>query len=184
VWPVDIWDAAAVGHELGKRVQSLGLESLEVNVGTGPKTVGIGATLASHFWPIRLYYADVDYEKHSLSPAYLGHPLKQIQRVPTFRAKPMKEDALAALELLLGEGKPLPATAVKALLRAEDVIRADKRKRARAGELSPQAIHSQFQTIIVPLRDQGLVKEVMTGGRRCYAVTAEGRATLRLLRGK
>lgn len=184
VWPVDVWDAAAVGHALGQKVQELGLQSLEVNVSTGPKTVGIGATLASHFWPVKLYYADADYEKPTLEPNYLGYQLRHIQRIPTFQAKPVREDGLDTLQLLVDKGKPLAFPVLKNLLRERQVIRADKRKRARPGDLSPQAIHSQYQTIVNPLKEQGLVKEVLVAGRRCVAYTEEGRATLRLLRGK
>jgi len=184
VWPVDVWDAAAVGHLLGKKVEELGLQSLEVNVSTGPKTVGIGATLASHFWPVKLYYADADYDKPALQPPHMGYQLRHIQRVPTFQSKPVKEEGLDALQLLVNKDRPLSFPELKKVLRETQVIRADRRKRVRAGDLSPQAVHSQYQTIVNPLKEQGLVKEVLSAGRRCVTFTEEGRATLRLLRGK
>lgn len=183
VWELDIWNASSVGSFLGSKIQENGYPSLEVNISTGPKPVGIGAALASLFWPIHLYYADVDYETEP-GREVDGYPVRGIQRIPTFRAEPIKQEALQALALICESVKPLAAPVLKKRFQTVGLIKPKQGKGDRkSSKLTPQAIHSQYQGLIKPLRDQELIIETIRGGRKLYEASMQGQATLRLLEG-
>ena len=180
-WEVDLWDAPTVGNFLGTQIAKEGFTRLEVNVSTGPKTVGVGATLASLFWDLSLYYADLDYDKPTLSEVR-GYRVQQIQRIPTFHHEPPRDEMIRTLEMLHKEKKPVTAADLKSRMTSEPdaVIRPGKSKRVRE-KMSPQSVHGQFQSILRPLVEQRLVSETRNFGRRYFQVTEQGSSTLRLL---
>lgn len=97
-----VWDPNAVVGEMGGIAEAERGNHLYVNLGTGPKTCGIAATLAAMLWRIEAYYPRVDYEADvGLEGDY---PVKEVTFIPTFKLDPPGGDVLALLELLGEKG--------------------------------------------------------------------------------
>lgn len=180
VWPVNLWNAADVAKVLGEKIKEGRFSRLHVNVSTGPKTVGIGATLASLFCPLSLYYADLDYDKPAPKGVW-GRNVRAIQQIPTFRAKGLRPDALRVLQVLEGAGKRVRGRTLRDQLLDQEVIVQSKRKSKAKVDFTPQAVNSQFQSLLGPLKSQMLVEETEIGSTKYYELTAQGKATLRMV---
>ncbi len=183
IWQTNLWSAADVGNYLGRKLMEHGFSGIDVNASCGPKTVGIGATLASLFWPIHLYYADVDYddpEKPGPDDPW-GPRFRSIQPIPTFHTEPPRAEVLQALTIISKQNLSISSAEFKNLLKEGHTPIIRPSTRSKASELSPQAVHGQFQNILRPLLEQRLITEQMQYGHRTFSITPQGRATLQLL---
>jgi hypothetical protein len=164
-------------------MEAEGLSTLHFNVSSGPNTVSVGATLAAMFWDVRLYHAKPDYSGPAkLRESVEGFPVEALHRLPPFRAQLPRPESLAALLALAANEEDVLSTDWKKLLEGKAVIR-PKGKTPATKPMSAQAIHGQFEGIVRPLLDLGLVTEAWHYGKRTFSLTDQGRAFARLFEG-
>lgn len=179
--PTTLWDPARVARSI-LDLTGPGKESqVYVNVSTGPKTVGIGATLASLFGPVSLYYAEVNYANPPTDPAW-GRPVVGIQRIPTFRAEPPDNDLLQALAIMATLDGPREPKFLKKVFRDGPAapIQPPATKTWKETNYKHQAIHAQFESLRRRLASQHLIVESNQGDRRMYQITPQGLSVLRM----
>ena len=167
----EVWDPNAVVGTMGEIARAEVDNHLYVNLGTGPKTCAIAATLAAMLWDFDAYYPRVDY---TVTPALEGdHPIKSVTFVPTFHLEPPGGDVLAVLELLDERGGR-PA-------RKKDVV---ERLRERGfygpGERSKQAEQNLADRILKRAIEWGFVDSKGEGRARRLSLNERGRAGRRM----
>lgn len=183
IWKAELWDPVSVARCIVQGMQKEGLDTVHVNVSAGPNTVSVGATLASLFWDVRLYYAKVDYSNPKERDSVDGPSIDAVHRLPPFRAQPPRPESLQALATLVKQPKDVPSSTWKELLTGDDNVIRHKGKGKAPAKMSPQAIHGQFEALVRPLVDLGLVAETWNYGRRNFRPTDQGHAYARLFDG-
>lgn len=183
VWKAELWDPVAVARCIVQGMNQEGLETLHFNVSAGPNTVSVGATLAAMYWDVRLYYANVDYTDTKAANEVDGRRVTGATRLPPFRAQPPREESLRALSILVGQEKEIQSGAWKQLLTAGHGIIHHKGDGNRDRPMKPQAVHGQFEALVRPLLDLGLINESWKFGQRSYRPTEQGQAFARLFEG-
>lgn len=182
IWKAELWDPVSVARSIVQGMKQEGLDALHFNVSAGPNTVGVGATLASLFWDVRLYYAKADFSTPGDRNSVDGPPIQAIHRLPAFRAQPPRPESLQALAILVAHSDLASSDWKDELAGDAQVIR-HKGKGTAPAKMSLQAIHGQFEAIVRPLVNLGLVTETWNYGRRYFRPTDQGRAYARLFDG-
>lgn len=162
----EVWDPNAVVGEMGRIASEERENHLYVNLGTGPKTCGIAATLAAMLWGFEAYYPRVDYE--ATPELEQDFPVKEVTFIPTFHLDPPGGDVLALLELL-GEkrGKPARKKEVVERLRDRGFLRQDQ---------SAQAEQNVADRVLKRALDWGFLDSEGEGRRRRLRLNARGEA--------
>jgi len=183
VWKAELWDPVAVARCIVQGMLDEGLETLHFNISAGPNTVSVGATLASLFWDVRLYYAKADFGMVGDRNSVDGPAILAVHRLPPFRAQPPRPESLQALAILVQQSKDFASPAWKDFLVDEAKVIRHKGKGKPPAKMSAQAIHGQFEAIVRPLVDTGLVAETWRYGKRYFRPTEQGAAYSRLFDG-
>jgi len=96
----NIWDPAVVVDTVGAIVTALPQHDYYFNVSTGSKMCAIGGQTAAMFYPIKLYYQAVDYDRFT-NPDNNDHPaIGNPRLVSTFKVEPLDVGALTLLSFL------------------------------------------------------------------------------------
>lgn len=163
-----VWDPNAVVGAIGRIAERERDQHLYVNLGTGPKTCAIAATLAAMLWTLDAYYPRVDYTATDLAIPD-DYPVKEVTFVPTFHLDPPGPDVLALLELL-DQKKGRPA-------RKKDLV--DRlRERGFLGQRarSAQAEQNVADRVLKRALEWGFVDSEGEGRRRRLRLNDRGEA--------
>lgn len=163
----EVWDPNAVVGEMGRIAEIERGQHLYVNLGTGPKTCGIAATLAAMLWGFEAYYPRVDYDARELDLDQ-DYPVKEVTFIPTFHLDPPGGDVLALLELLGEKGE-------RTTRKKELVLRLRERGFLRAG-MSAQAEQNVADRVLKRALEWGFVDSEGEGRRRRLRLNARGQA--------
>lgn len=165
-----VWDPNAVVGEIGRIAKDERDQHLYVNLGTGPKTCAIAATLAAMLWTLEAYYPRVDYTATDLAlPG--DYPVKEVTFVPTFHLDPPGPDVLALLELLDEKGeRPARKKDLVERLRERGFLGDARRKR------SPQAEQNLADRVLKRALEWGFVDSEGEGRRRRLRLNPRGEA--------
>lgn len=172
----NLWDTPTVANLVRRLIDKQPDGEFRFNVSTGPKTCALGGYLASMFWPIRIYYVHVDYKKERSHDHESQYPPTEIEFLPTFRSEVPRPQVVAALAAILEKGgKVLQADLLRELSDRKII-----RSTIPDQDLSPQAAHSQLQSILSRLELLAFIERGTGSSRTEIHVTPEGEAGLRL----
>lgn len=163
-----VWDPNAVVGEIGRIAEAERGNHLYVNLGTGPKTCAIAATLAAMLWSMEAYYPRVDYSAKDL-PLPDDYPVREVTFVPTFHLDPPGSDVLALLELLDEKaGRAARKKDVVERLRDRGFLGRDRR--------SAQAEQNVADRVLKRALEWGFLDSEGEGRRRRLRLNARGEA--------
>lgn len=163
----EVWDPNAVVGEMGRIAEAERANHVYVNLGTGPKTCGIAATLAAMLWTMEAYYPRVDYEAKDLELPQ-DFPVKEVTFIPTFHLDPPGGDVLALLEMLT-EKRGRPA-------RKKEVVERLRDRRFLKEGASPQAEQNFADRVLKRADEWGFLDMEGEGRRRRIRLNARGAA--------
>lgn len=166
----NVWDVAVVATEVGSIVAGARHHEYFFNVSTGPKTACIAGTIAGMFWPIKLYYAPVDYSaKTRLNKQ--DYPFRPpVSFIPTFETPPLDRTVVTTLEHIVEAG-PISKGALISRLKSLGAIGPRQRP-----SVTPQALHAQTDAILRRLDSWGFVEIEGRGKAMRVRATEMGRA--------
>lgn len=173
-----LWDAPSVAHSVREMVESTPDGEFRFNVSTGPKPCVLGGFLASMFWKVRIYYVHVDYKEERDAAHESQYPPTSIEFLPTFKSETPRSEVIAGIKAIKDAGgKVVQSGLLKALLDRQII-----RSKVAGTELSPQAAHSQLQSILARLELLGFIERGTALQKGEIQITPEGEAGFRLFR--
>lgn len=164
-----VWDPNAVVGEIGRIAERERGNHVYVNLGTGPKTCAIAATLGAMLWRLQAYYPKVDYDTSLVDGEVTDdHPVTGTTSVPTFRLDAPSGDVLAVLELL-SERRGKPA-------RKKEVVERLRERGFLKPGVSAQAEQNVADRVLKRALDWGFLDSEGEGRRRRIRLNERGEA--------
>lgn len=164
-----VWDPNAVVGEMGRIAEGERGNKVLLNLGTGPTTCAIAATLAAMLWTLDAYYPRLDYRADQATFELPDdYPVREITFIPTFHLDPPGPDVLAVLELL-DEKRGRPAR------KKEVVERLRERGFLKPGS-SAQSEQNVADRVLKRALDWGFLDAEGEGRRRRLRLNERGEA--------
>jgi hypothetical protein len=171
-----LWDAPSVAHEVRRIVEAEPDGEFRFNVSTGPKPCVLGGFLASMFWKVRIYYVHVDYKRERDAAHESQYPAVRIEFLPTFKSEVPRPEVIAGLEVIQDAGGRVSQSGLLKELLERRIIRS----KVSGTDLSPQAAHSQLQSILARQELLSFIERGTALQKGEIQITPEGEAGLRL----
>lgn len=163
----EVWDPNAVVGEMGRIAEAERGNHVYVNLGTGPKTCAIAATLAAMLWDLTAYYPRVDYGAAPVEGPQ-DFPVKERTEIPTFHLDPPGPEVLTVLELL-AEKKGRPA-------RKKEVVDRLVARRFLKEDTSEQSRQNYADRVLKKAMEWGFLDSEGEGRKRRLRLNPRGEA--------
>lgn len=169
----NLWDPTSVAGELREIQEELAPQEIYVNASTGPNTVAIGATIASLYWPIKLYH------NGGYKPVKPMRSVHDTHWLPTIKAKPLDDRALDVLQVLKDIGPTATGRATKKRIREQY---AQHFQSEAGGDLKPAALNNRLNATLHYLQEAGAVQKTGTNRSIKITITDDGKRLLQIHR--
>ncbi len=167
----DFWDVGIVVDEVGAIMAAAPQHEFFYNISTGSKTCAISGMISAEFWPLRIYYVPVDYERVT-GIIEDDHPQRgPAQFLPTFSVPALDRASIVALSFLAQQPAAVPKRSLINDLREKKIIGPRRGK-----NITAQALQAQVDGILQRLQTWGFVETDGRGLNLRIGVTDKGKS--------